>query len=518
MTEQGPTSRREFLKTLSWLFAAGVSGPVGDLFRYDEAAPAVKAKKPYKLGPWTGDDFLLGHKLRMDELPKLPTESERNVDFVIVGGGIAGLTTAYYLKDQDFLLLEQYDELGGQARGRSYRGIDYSLGAAYMSSKDGIHGQLIHDLGITPVELPPTKNSWYFEGKWYPGVSGKDQSIFYKELARLIADCKPIWKLMPHGKPRLPLTGPELQKLDSTTFASFLKGHDPRFVSIMESFLKSACCAGSDQLSVIAGSYLVLDLVSPSYVFKGGNPAIGKALRQQLEKAGINRSITGAFVWRVDLKEDGASVVYSAKDGTVHRVNCKQVIVTAPPLVAARIVSGLDDRTKAALLWFKFGSYLVANFCMRKKVFSGAYDNWVGSPFTFADVIIAETPYIATQTYKPEMGSVLTVYQPYSNLSAGRGLLLQGDREAFATSLVAQLSKFVAQFERNLEEVVLTRWGHAMAIARPGLFAKLAEIQAMDTGPVTLAHNSMSGLPSVESAISAARFAADKALKLKKRT
>src|SRR4030095_5117333 len=213
----------------------------------------------------------------------------------------------------------------------------------------------------------------------------------------------------------------------------------------------------------------------------------------------------------------GASVVYTTKDGSVHRVNCKQAIVTAPPLVSARIIPGLDDRTKASLLWFKFGSYLVANFCMRKKVFNGAYDNWVGSPFTFSDVIVADTPYMATRTYKPEMASVLTVYQPYSNHSPGRALLLQGDRDAFATSLVTQLSKLVPQFEANLDEVVLTRWGHAMAIARPGMFAKLTQIQAGDTGPITLAHNSMAGLPSAESAISAAKFAADRALRVKTR-
>ena len=517
MTEQGPSSRRQFLKTLTWLAAAGVSGPLSDLFRYADAAPAEKGKKSYELAPWTGDDFTLGHKLRSGELPVMPAESERTVDFVIVGGGIAGLTSAYFLKDHNYLLLEQYDELGGQSRGRSYRGIEYSLGAAYLGSKDGIHGRLIDELGITPVELPPTKNSWYWEGKWYPGISGKDQSLFYKELERLIADCKPIWKLMPDGEPRLPLTDGELVKLDSTTFASLLEGHDPKFVSMINNFLKSSCCAGADQLSAIAGTYLLADLISPSYVFKGGNPAIAKALRQKLDKAGSGRSITGAFVWRVDLRENGASVVYTTRDGAAHRVNCKHAIVTAPPLVAARIIPDLDDRTKASLLWFKFGSYLVANFCMRKKVFNGAYDNWVGSPFTFSDVIIAETPYLATHTYKPEMGSVLTVYQPYSNQSQGRPLLLQGDREAFASSLIAQISKLVAQFQGNLDELVLTRWGHAMAIARPGMFAKLAQIQAGDTGPVSLAHNSMAGLPSAESAITAARFAADRALKVKPR-
>src|SRR4030095_69300 len=151
--------------------------PLADLFKYAQAAPAIKGKKSYKLAPWTGDDFTLGHKLRMDELPAMPADSERTVEFVIVGGGIAGLTSAYFLRDHNYLLLEQYDELGGQARGRTYRGIDYSLGAAYMGSADGIHGKLIDELGITPVELPPTKNSWLWQGKGRPGRSEKERYL-----------------------------------------------------------------------------------------------------------------------------------------------------------------------------------------------------------------------------------------------------------------------------------------------------------------------------------------------------
>lgn len=516
MTEPGPTTRRQFLKTLGWLFAAGVAEPVASLVQAAEAAPSGKARQPYKLLPWTGDDFTIGHRLRDGDIPRLPVDSERSVDFVIAGGGLSGLVSAYYLRDHDFLLLEQYDEPGGHATGRSYRGIDYSLGAAYMGTNEGICGRLFDELGIQPVTLPATKNSWYWEGKWYPGISGKDQSIVYREFSRFIDECKPVWKAMPSGEPRLPLTGSELSRLDAAVFGSGLSGYDKRFLLLLDSFLKSSCCAGLNQLSALAGYYLAQDLVSPSYVFKGGNPAIARALLRALSQTGSGRVATGAFVWQIDIRDGGASVVYSLKDGSTHRVNCRRVIVAVPPLVAARIIPALDDRAKAGLLSFKFGAYLVANFCMPRKTFRGAYDNWVGSPFTFSDVILAETPYLATGTYKHEMGSVLTVYQPYGNLSPGRTLLLQGNRQAFASSLVEQLSKLVPQFQSNLEEVVLTRWGHAMVIARPGLFARLAQLQAIDTGPVILAHNSMAGLPSAESAISAARLAADKAIDVKR--
>src|SRR5271170_646840 len=186
MSASQSSSRRKFLKTMAALFAAGVAFP---LTNADRSAGATRAG--YKLSPWTGDDFTRGHQMRDGDGPPYPNAVERTVDFVIVGGGMAGLAAAYYLKDHDFLLLEQYEELGGQSRGGSYRGIDYSLGAAYLGSNDGLVGQLLDDLALKPVEMPPSKNSWYWESRWLPGVSASNQSLIYKQFDRLRAESQP---------------------------------------------------------------------------------------------------------------------------------------------------------------------------------------------------------------------------------------------------------------------------------------------------------------------------------------
>jgi protoporphyrinogen oxidase len=511
VTEDQSRSRREFLATMAALLASGITGSLLEA----DAKPAAAAKPKYKLGPWTGDNFNRGHQLRDGSHPGFPKEAERTVDFAIIGGGIAGLTTAYYLRDHDFLLLEQYDELGGQARGGSYRGIDYSIGSAYMGSNSGMYGELFRELNIAPVEVPTTKNAWYWEDRWFPGIESKDQSIIYKELKRMLADCRAVWKVLPENDDACIINTDDLRKLDNTLFANYLKGFNPKFVALMDSYCRSACCGGIQQVSALAGYWLAQDLVSPSFVFKGGNPAISRALVKRLNATGTGRLQTGTFVWSVEPITDGMSVVYSDKSGQVHRVNCKHAIITAPPLVALRILPGADDQTKALLLSCKLGSYLVANLGMKKKIFTGSYDNWVGAPFTFTDVVIAETPYLATKSYKPSMGSVLTIYQPYAQGSPGRAQMLVGDRQEFATSIVSQMKKLVPQLDANLEEVNLTRWGHAMVVLRPTTFAKLEKLRAMDPPNYTLAHNSIEGFPSAESAIRAARRAANRALKVK---
>lgn len=171
-------------------------------------------------------------------------------------------------------------------------------------------------------------------------------------------------------------------------------------------------------------------------------------------------------------------------------------------------------------MWFKYGSYLVANLLLSKKIFSSSFDNFFGAPFSFADMTIAETPYMLTKQYKPQMGSVLTVYQPYASGSQGRTILGGDDREKIARPIVDQVSKLMTAgaLEANLEQVVLSRWGHAMAIPVPGYYNRIGKIATMDDNNYSLAHSSLQGLPSAEAAVYAARRAANRALKVRPTT
>lgn len=517
MSNERIRSRREFLQSLTWLLAFGGSS----LYSPDAQAKIKRALEPayhFKLSPWFGDNFERGHKLRDGELPDLPKNAEATVDFVIVGGGMAGLTSAYYLNDHNFLLLEQYDEFGGNSIGRSYRGMYYSLGAAYLGTNDGIVGELIDGLGIKPAVFGPERNGWFSssknasQAKWNHGTGNKCSPNLAKQFARLQNEFKPLLNLVRQSQ--FPALNPDLAKLDNQTFASLLKGYDPKFLALLDNFCLSSLCGGIQQVSALAMIDLVADLFNESYVFQGGNPAIARALKAKVEKAGQGRSQTGCFVWQIDLKENGASVVYQDKSGAMHRVDCKHVIVCAPPLVASRIIPNMEDSVKGQLLAFKYGAYLVGNFCFNKSAFKDSYDNWFPTPSGISDFIAAETPYIAQNTYKPSMGSVLTAYRPYAYGTGGRSLLYEGNRQEISTTLLKEMSKAVQSMSSHLEEIVLSRWGHAMVVFRPGTYARLEEIQKNQSNSYTLAHNSMFGIPCAESAIFAARRAVDKALKI----
>lgn len=509
MLNEDKESRRQFLKKMAALLTMQMAFSGRGANGADEVAAT---SFPFKVSNWTGDDFTLGHKLRIGEVPAIPSAPEKKVDFVIVGGGVSGLTAAHRLNDHDFLLLEQYDSTGGHARGGSFRGIDYSWGSAYTSTVDGISGELFSELKIAPVELPPERNSWYWQQKFCTAEGAAANGQLQAQYQKLLKEVTPVLQAV--RKEKEGELSPKFTELDTTVFASALKDYSPEFIGLIDSYCRSSFCGGITQISSLAGYLLLEDLLTPSYVFKGGNPAIAKALTASVEKSGKGRMVTGSFVWKVEMTDTGASVIYSTADGACHRVDCKHVIVATSPMVAARQLVHVDNMLRAQLMMFKFGAYLVANCLMKKKIFDGSYDCFIGEPSSFTDITVAETPYMVAKEYTPDMGSVLTVYQPYVPGSAGRGLLLAGDRMAFAKQLSDDLEKLITTFTPSLEELVLTRWGHALAVVSPGYFGRLAKMKLLGD-KLSFAHSSLAGGPYVEAAIKGGTDAATNALKLR---
>lgn len=495
-------SRREFLKTVALSFGASLCWQTG-------SSPAAQSGTSCKIGSWRGDDFTVGHRIRDGKIPRLPSKASKKVDFVIVGGGIAGLSAAHYLKDESLLLLEQYDSTGGHATGDSFRGIDYSFGSQYFSDMDGDLGELVHELGLKPVKMETGDSKWYWEGSLTGSQPGTAPG---KELARLREEVKRYSGMFSSNILDDYRKHPELKKLDGSTLDSALTSYDPKFLALLNSYCKSSLCGGIKQVSALAGLSLLDDLNLPTYEFEGGNPALARALAASIRKAQPDSVVTGAFVWSIEVTDGGASVVFgSGKKLT--RVECKHVIVAIPHMISSRILHGVDDRLKALLFGFRYGSYLVANLLLRKRVFDGPFDSWFAPPLDFADITVAETPYMMTGNYRKEMGSVLTVYQPYEAASPGRVLLFKGDREALSSKMIDQLSKIVPEVTGALEEIVPARWGHALAVPRPGYFDLVDRLPALSPDSLSFAHSSALGLPCAEAAVSAAKQAVARARK-----
>jgi protoporphyrinogen oxidase len=497
-------SRRKFLgQAALWLTGASLADTLLPL----DAQAALK----YKVGPWRGDDFTMGHKMRNGEVPDFPRKVEAQLDFVIVGGGLSALTAAHKLKNHNYLLLEQYPQLGGQARGENHNGLWYSLAAAYFVDLEGAVGRLCDEFGLKPVSIGPEKNSYLWQNKWFNGIKGAESNVLYKNFKALESDIKPIMDRCASTGLDIPVADSELLRLDGIKYSDLLTGYDAQFKEIMTACISSSACGSVDTVSALAGANLVADFFNTSYVFPGGNPALARALEEEIRDSGAERLKTGAFVWHVEIGDNSAEVVYSDASG-MHRVKCRHVIITTPPLVSGRILANVKNSAKANLFWFRYGSYLVANVMLKERLFKGPYDNFTTLPYPFADITVAETPYVKNGTYKAEMGQILTVYQPFAPGTAGRSLLLEGDRTKLAADILEPLNKLVPMAGK-IDQVVLSRWGHAIAVPYPQYYSRINQILANTGDSYSLAHSSLYGMQCLEAAVQAGTKAAQRALR-----
>jgi len=82
-------------------------------------------------------------------------------DAVIVGGGSAGMTAAYELKDKNILVLEQWPEVGGRSWDGEYQGFSYAKGAEYMGEPWGVAAEIIKKYRLRPVDITYPSYCYY---------------------------------------------------------------------------------------------------------------------------------------------------------------------------------------------------------------------------------------------------------------------------------------------------------------------------------------------------------------------
>ena len=85
------------------------------------------------------NDMAVGHLAF--ESHSFPTSKILKTKYLIVGGGIAGMSAAYQLRHEDFMLFELSDLLGGSSAGSRYKNISLCHGAHYDLSYPSNYGR-----------------------------------------------------------------------------------------------------------------------------------------------------------------------------------------------------------------------------------------------------------------------------------------------------------------------------------------------------------------------------------------
>lgn len=505
-------SRRDFLK--------GVAAAGGWLaFKGLLPSPALAAaRKKFPPGVWGGNVPTWCHDLIRDggKIPQVAPS--RRVEVCVVGGGLAGLSAAYALRDTSVLLLEHLDRIGGHAVRDRWSDIWYSGAAAYFVEPEEPVSTLFSELKLeaTPIAEPSDSAilAWNrildtmgsgLDKLPYPAAAKKDFARFKRDMMEIYdGDDLP---LMP-----LSATSDASQAYDRTNFADWMleeKKYHPAVKAFVDLYARSAFGAPSSrEVSTFAFLNFYTSEFYPRFTFPGGNAYVAERLRDEIDAAGENRVLSNATAVRVEPQGDKVIVTHVDKGGRFSAVEARTVVMANPKYIAKHLVKGIPRDQEAAMSELSYGSYVVANVLCSSVISDNSYDTWVDTaPFT--DFIVADWIARGPNKKATRPQQVLTVYYPVGYQQAL--LLTDNAYDQYRDAVVEHLGLFYPGCESKIEDVRLNRWGHALCHGAPGWYTRKSELAKQPVGKVVFAHSDNQGLPAFESAIPEGLAAADAA-------
>jgi hypothetical protein len=494
-------------------------------------------------GALTGANHTRGHWLR-DATKHTPRETQR-ARIVIVGGGVAGLSAAWWLKRQgftDFVLLELEDAVGGNARGARNTISPHPLGAHYIplpGPEARLVRQLLGDLGV--IEGDPhlaspryredmlvhaPQDRLFMHGLWQEGLqprvgaTERDEDEF-KRFEDIIAR----YKLRRSGSakafclPRaLSAQDADLLALDKLSASDWLAAQglkSPMLRWLLDYACRDDYGATVAQTSAWAALHYFAARdgeglhAEPHSVltWPEGNGYVTGELGKRLSAHVRPRHAA----YRVEDADQGLSVDCAvwepATENTANaapklvRYLADQVLWAAPEFVLARALPAPPPALLARVRAAEVVPWVVTNLSLREHPAEST-----GAPLAW-DNVLYDSPslgyVVAThQTVRRHRGeTVLTHYLPITeaNTRQAREAILKAPWQDHAERALAELERPHPDIRKLVTRADVQVWGHAMRRPVPG---SLWPMPASDLGltRLHLAHSDASGLSLFEEA------------------
>ncbi len=499
--------RREFLQVGA---AAGLGLAIGC------RTPSRPLQHRYLVSGWTGNDPTLGHKLRDGKLVKKAPISKRH-DVVVVGAGISGLTAAFKLRNLDTLVLEQAPRIGGNAKAEKRGAHEFNIGAAYFTDIDGAIGELWSELGLSLVPVVEPADRWLVRDKWVSNPWHDDAiAKTPNEIQRPMRAMKKAMQELLAG-PDFPSTpyrsaSPRALALDRISFAEWLKPYaQPELYSFIDTYCYSAFGGPASRLSAFGGLNFYSEFLGDIYAFPEGNAHVAKLLAKRFDEAGAGRVMPDCVVHTIEVVSDDLARVYFEHEGEPQAVEARRVVLAVPYFVAPYLLKDLTDTAKAKLGQGEYASYFVVNLCFDEVVSFEGYDSWFPGQTAFDDYI--PSAWADRQRHQRLVdagaGQVIACFACTRDADEGRQRMLDAQPKDIARPVVTAFEADCPGATSHLREAVVTRWGHAILINRPGMYTEWLPSIDKRIGSVFLAHSDGQGLPALESATQEAIAAAE---------
>lgn len=462
----------------------------------------------------------------------------RKVKVAVVGGGMSGIIASYLLRDLSPLLIEREPRLGGNSQGESWRGVDYSIGAAYIAQPEPNSPieQMLKDVGAFDVlrtlqhESQETTliNSTLYSHFW-EGTSDPKAKHQFEKLERLLDAV--FTSRDGEAYPEMPVTSEERRKIvdhyDQFSLGEFIETRlaaplHPHLRSALEIYCWSALGAGLYELSAASGLNFLAAEFAPLMYAKGGNAAVAeKIMLAAMSGSGRADVLSSQLV--IDVRQVGDRVHIACTDGNDLRViEAEAAVMCCPSVIAKKLIDDLSPERQAMADELSTSGQIVANILSKGRPNSNLYaiallgDGEMHGDSTEERSRRKRTTDIVVTASAAGDGPklvALTAYRPLSYPGSRAELLAPDSWQRFEKDFREQLSAEVfpvlGLHASDIQEIRISRWGHALPVARPGFYQKRGpESLSRPHGErVFFAHHDMWALPAFEACFAVAQQA-----------
>lgn len=523
-------SRAKFLKLAGGAVIVAASGTF--LWEWHQRPSRIPCRL---LGP----SRALGHKIRDGEVTGTAGGAPAiESKIVIIGGGIAGLSAAWWLLKQgvtDFVVLELEKEVGGNSSYGSNTVSAYPWGAHYIplaNEESKYVRDIFQELGIIErfeADGMPVYNELYLchdpqERLWKDGtfqeglvpkrgLRDKDEnemSEFFQIVHTLRnergSDGQPAFAI----PIALSSQDEKYLKLDTISMAQWLRENSFRSRPLL--WYVDYCCKDdygvtAENVSAWAGLHYfagrrghAANAETNSVVtWPEGNGFIVKQLKEKLK----DYIRTETAVYHVTQKDGSILTSFANVEGGARSyAKSDYAIFAAPRFVAGHIIEALPDANRVGRDDLVYAPWMVANVTLKSlppsRGVSSAWDN-VNYYSHSLGYVVATHQNITTR----QGATVITHYFPLADRPPreARKKLEIATADEWLRHVVSDLEKMHPHIAEQIESIDLWPWGHGMISPKVGyIWGDTRRRLQESSGNIFFAHSDMSGISNFEEA------------------
>jgi len=396
-------------------------------------------------------------------------------EIVVVGGGIAGLSAAWELRDRDVVVLEAEGRAGGRLLSLPRDPYWLNFGGHVLAGPDSATGRLLAATGVDAAPVPGVLTALAMNGtvlsrgrvETYPFRLPLTRS---ERLALVRAGARVRLAVLEYGRMARRRPGETeaarrariLAYRDDRTFADFL-GAVPTEV---DAIFRPTIQRSSGEPEQVSAGYgigyfqLVWDREGGlTRNVLGGSARLPEAITATLGP----RVRTGCAVERVTPDADAVTVRYTA-GGEARTLVAGHAVVAVPAFAARSIVGGLPADTADALGRVAYGPYVVGAFLTSEPgpmPYDGIYA--LATPKRSFNMLF-NTANVTRAGGRRAPGGTLMVYS-----AAGLADALAGrDEDEIARTYTRDIEELFPQLAGRIAEAHIRRWPNGLPHPRPG--------------------------------------------------